>query len=145
MRHDNIQGATAPVLGRVDHAGLAALGTAAVGPAGLIPPNKDEPPGVQAEGFRGQEQDDRPDSPPAPAEDQAGATDTERLAALRARLALAGWTLSRTTTNTARVHTLLFDACRCGAAGRLRCLACWRWHRHYLTVTLRRKAWGTAR
>ena len=53
--------------------------------------------------------------------------------------------MKRTTTSTARVHPLLFDTCRCGTAGRLRCLACRRWHWYYLTVTLRRKAWGTAR
>ena len=38
-----------------------------------------------------------------------------------------------------RPHPLLFDACRCGPAGRLRCLACLRWHRLYNTVLARRK------
>ena len=49
------------------------------------------------------------------------------------------------TTTTARAHPLLFDACRCGPAGRLRCLACWRWFKHYNTVLQRRRAWGAAR
>ena len=89
-------GLAAPERARVDPVDLAALGAAAAGPAGLSPPHKSEPPGVQAEGFRGQGQNDRPDSPPALAIDQAGATDTTRFATLRARLALAGWALSRT-------------------------------------------------
>ncbi len=90
-------GLAAPERARVDHADLAALGAATAGSAGLSkPPHKSEPPGVQAEGFRGQRQDNRPDSPPTLAIDQAGATDTKRFATLRARLALKGWALSRT-------------------------------------------------
>ena len=38
-----------------------------------------------------------------------------------------------------QVHPLLLDACRCGPAGRIRCLACWRWHRHYRTLRARRQ------
>lgn len=51
----------------------------------------------------------------------------------------------RTTTTRRPAHPLLFDACRCGTAGRLRCLACLRWRRHYTAVMQRRKAWGVAR
>ena len=90
-------GLAAPERARVDHADLAALGAATAGSAGLSkPPHKSEPPGVQAEGFRGQGQNDRPDSPPALADDQASTIDTKRFATLRARLALAGWSLTRT-------------------------------------------------
>lgn len=45
--------------------------------------------------------------------------------------------MKRTTTNTARVHPLLFDACRCGLTGRA-CLTCRRWLNHYRTVQRRR-------
>ncbi len=57
----------------------------------------------------------------------------------------AGMKRNATTTTPARVHPLLFDACRCGPAGRLRCLACWRWFKHYSTVMQRRRAWGAPR
>ena len=94
--HGDMPGLAAPELAHHNVVDLPPLGAAA-GPAGLSkPPHKSEPPGVQAEGFRGQRQDDRPDSPPTLAIDQAGATDTKRFATLRARLALKGWALSRT-------------------------------------------------
>lgn len=90
-------GLAAPDRARVDPAGLASLGTAAAGPAGLSPPESDEAHRLAgAAGFRGHWQDDRPDSPPELADEQAGAADTKWFATLRARLALAGWTLSRT-------------------------------------------------
>lgn len=44
-----------------------------------------------------------------------------------------------------RLAPRLFDACRCGPTGRLRCLACLRWHRYWLMVTRRRRAWRAAR
>ena len=58
-----------------------------------------------------------------------------------------GASVIRTTTKTSapRLHPLLFDACRCGPAARMRCLACWRWHRHYLAVQQRRRAWSEGR
>lgn len=40
---------------------------------------------------------------------------------------------------------LLFDACRCGPGGRMRCMACLRWFRHWRMVMQRRRAWGAVR
>ena len=43
-----------------------------------------------------------------------------------------------------RAHPLLFSACTCGPYGGALCLACRRWHRHYITVMQRVRAWRAA-
>lgn len=113
-------GLAAPERARVDAAGLATLGAAAAAPAGLSPPAKDEAPGWQAEGFRDQGRADSPDSAATPADDQADAADAKRFATLRARLALAGWMLSR---GTAADDAATFSAARWGMARDLGTLA----------------------
>lgn len=49
----------------------------------------------------------------------------------------------RTTTwrKAPRVHPLLEHACRCLTKGRWGCIACTRWHNHYLLVAQRQIAW----
>ena len=90
-------GLAAPERARVNPADLASLGAAAAAPAGLSPPpHKDEAHRLAgAAGFRDQGGADSPDSAATPADDQAGAADAKRFATLRARLALAGWALTR--------------------------------------------------
>lgn len=151
--HHNARRASlaAPEVAHVNPAGLAPLGPDAAPPAGLSPPGKDDAPRLAgAEGIRGQGKADGPDC----ADHLTGAqpADSKRFTTLAARLALADWALTRTNTNNntttasrVQVHPLLFDACRCGSAGRPRCLACWRWFKHYSAVMQRRKAWGAAR
>lgn len=89
-------GLAAPALPPAPAAGLAPLGTDAAAPASLNPPGKDEAPGWQAEGFKGQGRQDSADCAVQQPGDQPGADDGKRFATLRARLALAGWALSRT-------------------------------------------------
>ncbi len=132
--HGTVPGLAAPELAHHDHVDLAPLGTAAAD--AVVTPRSDN--AHLAVGEVG-----GPRTTDSPIFEQP--TDDGKLfATLRARLALAGWAPSRTTTSTARVHPLLFDACRCGPSGRLRCLACWRWHRHYHLVMQRRHIWRTA-
>ena len=87
-------GLAAPALPPAPAAGLAPLGTDAAAPASLNPPGKDEAPGWQAEGFKGQGRQDSADCAVQQPGDQPGADDGKRFATLRARLALAGWALS---------------------------------------------------
>ena len=89
-------GLVAPALPPAPAAGLAPLGTAAAAPASLNPPGKDEAPGWQAEGFKEQGRQDSADCAVQQPGDQPGADDGARFATLAARLALAGWALSRT-------------------------------------------------
>lgn len=107
-------GMAAPERAPVVPAGLAALGTAAAAPAGLSTPHKDEAHRLAgAAGFKDQGEMDSPDSAATPADDQAGAADTKRFATLRARLALAGWALTR---NEAGDGPATFYASRWGKA-----------------------------
>lgn len=95
-------GLAAPERARVIPAELAPLGAGCAAPAGLSPPRKDEPTEALAGagGFRDQGRADSPDSAAADASEQAGApgADAKRFATLRARLALAGWALTRNET-----------------------------------------------
>lgn len=86
----------APERARVVPAALAPLGTAAAAPAGLNAPHKDDDHRLAgAAVIREQGKADNPDCADYLAGDQP-ADDCQRFTALRARLALAGWTLSRT-------------------------------------------------
>jgi hypothetical protein len=44
-----------------------------------------------------------------------------------------------------RAHPLLFSACTCSLSRGSLCLTCRRWHRHYVAVLQRLRAWGAAR
>lgn len=81
-----------------DPVGLVAAESFAFVPAAcLSPPRKDEPTEALAGagGFRDQGKADSQDSDATRAGEQRGASDSDRGATLRARLALAGWVLVR--------------------------------------------------
>jgi hypothetical protein len=87
-------GLAAPELAALPAADLPSLGAAGAAAAGLTADHKDEAPGrAWREGFRDQGTEDRLDCQTVAATEQA---DAKRFAGLRARLALAGWALSRT-------------------------------------------------
>ena len=92
--HDRQEGANTPAPPCLDLDRLAPLGTAGAAPAGLSNPTNDDVPGDQAEGIKGQAGTDKGDSVAASANQQAIA-DRKRFSTLRARLALAGYALSR--------------------------------------------------
>ena len=79
----------------LDLARLDPLGTAGAAPAGLSDPTNEDAPGDQAEGIKGQAGTDKEDSVAASANQQA-ITDRKRFSTLRAELALARYTLTRT-------------------------------------------------
>jgi hypothetical protein len=90
--HAHGAGTAAPELAAAGRAaGLAPLGTAAAAPAGLTEATKDEARTTvdAAPGFKGQGKESKSDC----ADDAAT---VKRFATLRARLALAGWALTRT-------------------------------------------------
>lgn len=87
-------GLAAPKLAACPAADLPSLGATGAAAAGLTAGHKDEAPGrAWREGFRDQGTADRPDCQTVAATEQA---DAKRFAGLRARLALAGWALTRT-------------------------------------------------
>ena len=118
MRHHHHHGAHAPGLAAPELActaadGLAPLGTPGAAPAGLSLAHKDEAHRLAgAAGFRGQGTADNPDcaqsAHPVHHEQPTG-DDAKRFATLRARLALAGWTLTR---HDASGGPVSFYACR---------------------------------
>ena len=83
-------GLAAPKRARDAHPGLAPLGAAGASPGGLSPPHKDEAPtGINGQRFRGQGTTDNADFAARDAVAQAD----KAFATLRARLALAGFTV----------------------------------------------------
>lgn len=89
-------GLAAPERAPVVPAGLASLGTAGAAPAELSPPTKDEAPGWQAKGFRDQTKTDNANCASPTFGEQQSVDVSKSFTTLRARLALAGWVLTRT-------------------------------------------------
>lgn len=92
--HDHQESADTSVNPCLDLDRLEPLGTTGAASAGLSNPTNDDAPGDQAEGIKGQAKTDNRDSVAA-ATDQQAITDRKRFSTLRARLALAGYALSR--------------------------------------------------
>jgi hypothetical protein len=89
-----VPGLAAPELAARPAAGLPSLGAAGAAAAGLTARHKDEARELgSGAGFRGQGTADGADSPGAAPDEQC---DGKRFATLRARLALRGWVLTRT-------------------------------------------------
>ena len=110
--HAHQEGVNTPAPPCLDLARLEPLGTAGAAPAGLSDPTNDDAPGDQAEGIKGQANTDNGDSVAAPADPQAIA-DRKRFSTLRARLALAGYGLTRTDASDGAV---IYRASRWGMA-----------------------------